>query len=154
MRAGFSLIEVLVVLVLLGIMAAVSVPAFRGLQEEDPAVETARELRELLTRVRATAIERGESATLALDPEGSRFRVTVGSEGAPEDLAEGRLQREAPLYPTPGARYLRLRFTPSGAVFGDSIVVAGGPRALVVGADRWTGEPYVRWSGEADVRAR
>lgn len=154
MRAGFSLIELLVVLVLLGITAAVSVPAFRALQEEDPALETARELRELLARVRATAIERGQTATLALDPGGGRFRVTVGGEAAPEDVAEGRLLLEAPLYPTPGARYVRLRFTPSGLVFGDSIVVTGGARAIVVGADRWTGEPYVRWSGEADVQAR
>lgn len=102
MRAGFSLIELLVVLVLLGIMAAVSVPAFRGLGEEDPALETARELRELVARVRAAAIERGQTATLALDPEGGRFRVTVGSEAALEEVAEGRLQ-------------LELRFSQDGA---------------------------------------
>ncbi len=144
-KRGFTLVEVLLVLVILGITATVAVPAFGRLTARDEAAESSRELLELLRKVRGTAIDRGVATTLTLDPGTGRYWVSAGSKDGREDLAAGTLSLTTQLTLATRAPRVRWTFAPTGAAYGDSVFVRGpSGLAVVVGADPWTGELYAR----------
>ena len=143
-RRGFTLVEMLLVLVILGITAGVAVPAFGRLTEKDETAEAARELETLLRRARTTALERGRATTLSLDPASGRFELSLGG-AEREGPAAGILNLEAAELLAPAGRArLRWTFAPDGPAFGDSVAVRGPSGTLLVGVERWTGEPYAR----------
>lgn len=132
---GFTLVEILVVLAILGITAAAVAPALARVTADDPTSRTARAVEQLLSGAQTSALERATPLSLVMTEQG-RWWIR-GSQDATIDsgtimLAEGtRLQ-------SPGAR-LTFRFSATGAVDGDSLAVIGptGARALIL--DRWTG---------------
>jgi prepilin-type N-terminal cleavage/methylation domain-containing protein len=98
-RAGVTLIELVVVLTMLGIAAALALPAFQ-LADEPSSPEHAR------SRARLLALTRGETVALEQYADG---RWSVFSDRDGESLADG--QTDAPAAP------LRLRITPLGTCF-------------------------------------
>lgn len=133
---GFTLVEILVVLAILGITAAAVVPALARVTDEDGATRTARALEHVLMTARTTALERARLVDLTLVTEQGRWRMRFRDGTA---LDSGTIELEE------GSRILgtvprpTFRFAPNGVVDGDSLLVLGpgGARALVV--DRWSG---------------
>lgn len=92
-RSGFSILELLVVLTLMAILAAISVPALRRWQATLPLEQSAAAIQQLAARVRLGALRSGRPALLTLDSSGILFTPTVSSpanrEVLPLRLPEG-----------------------------------------------------------------
>lgn len=82
MRRGFSLVELVVVLVLLGITAALSAPALTSALDRDESHASVREVRTLLEDSRSLALERGARVDLVIDAENARYWVMAGDDSA------------------------------------------------------------------------
>lgn len=65
-RAGFTFIEILIVMVIIGIVAAVSIPRLRGSQNSLNVRSARAAMQTLVAKTRAAAIQRGCAATLHL----------------------------------------------------------------------------------------
>ena len=138
-RTGHTLVEMVVTLAIVGIMAATVAPALRVARDDDARRGT-RAVVALLEAARATAATRGVAVTLVVDVSTLRAWVTPG-DGAPTidagtiDLGDaGTLQARA--------RRARWTFMPTGAAFGDAIVVSDAGRAVRIAVDPWTGEVH------------
>jgi type II secretion system protein H len=64
---GFTLVEILVVLVLMSLVTALAIPAFSGSSRSLQARETARDLYQVLRRARSDAISAASPVRLLLD---------------------------------------------------------------------------------------
>jgi prepilin-type N-terminal cleavage/methylation domain-containing protein len=86
-RRGFTLVEILVVLILMGLIAGLVAPALIAPRTND---DPASRVRELVRSSRVVAIRRGELVRLSLRPTG--YWEVVGMASAPPDvIARGRL---------------------------------------------------------------
>ena len=138
---GFTLAEIVVVLALLGIMAAVAVPAFTRLDAEDDATRGAADVVRVLHAARRMALERAVTATVLVDPTNRHYWVSLGDSTGQADSGTLDLARGVTLLgPVPRARFV---FQPNGAVVGDSLFLRGPARTAVVTVDRWTGDVHV-----------
>lgn len=130
---GYTLAELLVVLAILGIMAAAAVPALGVWLNGEPTAEEA--VADLLRDARAVALETARPVTLTLDPATGGWLL----EREPDEPVEGRLELgEAELLNT-NPRVV-VRFGPTGGAEGGPIQVRREDWLIVVRADRWTGE--------------
>jgi prepilin-type N-terminal cleavage/methylation domain-containing protein len=77
---GFTLIELMVVVVIIAVLAAVSVPLFVGKMRERRSQQTALQLASLYRDARMRALGRGAAVLVAYD--GSNWQVREGIEGA------------------------------------------------------------------------
>ena len=72
-EVGHTLWEVLLALALLGAIAGLVAPSIRFVrQADDEVIRATRDLTAVLERARLTALERGTSIDLRLDPSGGR----------------------------------------------------------------------------------
>src|SRR2546425_4268965 len=90
-RAGFTLIEMLVVLVLMGLAVALVAPALFPARHDESA------LKALLGSARAAAARREQVVYVRIDPAG-RWRMEGNAAALAETLAAGRLD---PIFSTP-----------------------------------------------------
>ena len=134
-RRGFTLFELMVVLVLLAITSAAAVPAFLGDRLTTPERRVATSIAAALTRTREAARESGSAATLVLAPADGRFWITTR-----DSLASGVAPvTSATKIVGAATERLECRFDPSGPATPCSITVRNG-RALTVQVDAWSGE--------------
>jgi prepilin-type N-terminal cleavage/methylation domain-containing protein len=144
MRAGFTLVEVVIVVLILGVIGAVTVPAFRAVAGRDEVTVVADELALLLRRLRLSALERGATVELVIDPESGRYWSWIHGGAASEpfvagviDLPEGiRLEANSPR--------VGFTFRPAGPPQAGFVGVTGAGSGAVVRVDPWTGDPSVR----------
>jgi len=136
MNRGFTLVEVLVVLVILGITAATVVPALARATEDDDLSRATRDVERVLVTARRTALERAAPVTVTVVPESGRYWVHRMDGTA---LDSGTVALDGGLRMVSSTRRPRFQFNPLGTADGDSLLLlgAGGARALAI--DRWTG---------------
>lgn len=134
-RLGATLLELLVVLLIMGISAAVVAPALPRSSESGSPDELETEVRQLLHRARMTALERGESVTLRVEPAGHGY--SIETERSLTRLVEGT-------FSVPDGMQVRigsgaLTYDPTGGAVGGplSIIATAGLRTLVI--DPWAG---------------
>ena len=140
-RAGFTLVEVAVVLAILAVVAAAAAPALTGLRARDATTAAADEVARVLRRARATALEQGAPVVVVIDPESGRYWVDreEGEERRP--LAEGVLPLETVRLVAATSR-VYFRFEPGGAIGGEPLEVRGA-RTLRIDVERWKGGLHV-----------
>ncbi len=139
-RAGFTLAEILVVMVVIGIVSAAVAPALVRGARPHPADAAAGEIRDLLAGARRTAVRRGTPVVVELDARTGRYRVDAEpGDGPPaKPIAEGVLRLPEGVAGDAGTR--RFTFGVLGAGQGGEVVMKGGGRTAAVSIDPWTGE--------------
>jgi len=138
---GFTLVEVVVVLAILGITAAAVVPALGRIAPDDELTRTARRLDALLTSAQRTALERAVPVEVAFVPELDRYWIRLGDSVM---LDSGAISGETAVRLWSTAARPRVRFGPHGIVDADSLALLGPSGAAAVTIDRWTGALHVQ----------
>ena len=138
MHRGFTLLELLVVLVLLAITAAAAVPAFLGDAARSPEQRIAVALAERLIAVRDAARESGSAATLVLSLTDGRYWITTRDSATSGVLPVTDGVTIAGDGAAGGAR-IELRFEPTGPTTAVAVTVHGS-RTVTVRTQAWTGE--------------
>ena len=136
---GFTLLELMVVLVLLALTAAAAVPAFLGNRALAADERVARLIADLLTQTRDAARTSGAAATLVLtapiDQIGGRYWITTRDSSSTGLLSLPNGVRVTGLA---NAR-TQCRFDPAGPATACAITVHGA-RARTVRVNAWSGE--------------
>ena len=135
---GFTLLELLVVLVLLAITAAAAVPAFLGDAARSPEQRIAVALAERLIAVRDAARESGVSATMVLSPMDGRYWI-VSRDSATSGVLPMTGGVTIAGDGAAGSARIELRFEPTGPTTATAIAVHGS-RTITVRTQAWTGE--------------
>jgi len=133
---GFTIVEILVVLAILGITAAAVVPALARATEEDDVTRTARAVEHVLVAARDRALAHAARVEVALIPEQGRYWIR---DSGGQVLDSGTIALAGASRVQSGAVRPRFQFNADGTVDADSLLVLGaaGARALVI--DRWSG---------------
>nr|ALS89977.1 type II transport protein GspH [uncultured bacterium] len=155
-RAGFTLVEVFVVLIILGVMAAVAAPAFRTPPEEDDLTFATHQIEGLLKLARDSAVRGSTTVTLVIDSATTRaWLVGPFNENASESDAQAEihasdllagLQLGDPIVLPPGVRVqltktrARFSFGPAGAAFADSLELRSVLGNRLITINPWTGD--------------
>lgn len=133
-RGGFTLLELLVVLVLLAITAAAAVPAFLGESLSTPEQKTASALASVLAQAREAARASGAPATLVVSPSDGRYWITTR-----DSTAAGVLPLPGTIRLVgPSADRFECRFSPTGPAT-PLVVTVHGARDVPVRVEGWSG---------------
>lgn len=154
-RSGFTIIELIVVMVILAVMTGLAVPAFRAWVEEDDMTAATRRVQTLFRFARDSAVRSGTPLSVWIDSASARVwlvRVTLDSassappvnrtsNSAASAAADGQ---DLGLPPTVQLQLSRarasFRFAPSGAVFADTLTLATRDQSRRITLDPWTGD--------------
>jgi prepilin-type N-terminal cleavage/methylation domain-containing protein len=141
-RRGFSLLELVTVLLILGVVAGVTVPRLSRDAEISPVEEAASNLATLLRVAHRSALESAGHVTVRLVKGAWTITRAAGDSVAPLDSGVLRLP---PGVTIPGdSAGVSFRFFPYGGAEGDTVyALSADGAAVAVFVNRWTGEPHV-----------
>lgn len=135
-RGGFTLVELMLVLLVMGVAMAVAAPAFSAMLERNRAMATFHQLTASLAGARLAAVRMGRPVTLCPTLDGQRCRgdlvwddgwmayLDPGRGDQParrEDVIQHLDQRGAALAVRSSAGRHRIRFQPSGWASGANL---------------------------------
>lgn len=137
-RRGFTLWEMTMVFAVMSVTALFVIPAWTGRNDPPPATG-GDALVALLTSARRVAIDGRQLVQLHLDPRSGAYRVDTTGVAGTGLLAEGTIALDAfESFETDAVR-VRYEFSPSGASFGDSLLVRGAGETRLLALDPWSG---------------
>lgn len=139
-RAGFSLLEVAVVLGILAVAAGAAVPAFRRLIAEDDMTVATRRVQTLFQLARDSAVRGGAPVTVHVDSVSGLVWLHVRGVFNPADAAGTSLELPRGVRLELSQARARFTFAPSGAAFADSLLLRGPTATRLVTLDPWTGD--------------
>ena len=136
--SGVTLLELLIVLMLMGIIAALTVPTFRGGVSTTQLKSAAREVAAGLRLARGQAIARRAEAVLELDVTARAFRVLPDPRvhALPPGIEIKLFTAQSDLV---NDRVGAIRFYPDGGSNGGRVTLAAGERHYDVDVDWLTG---------------
>jgi prepilin-type N-terminal cleavage/methylation domain-containing protein len=137
-RAGFTLWELTMVLLVMAIAGLLAAPAFARFGMEQPP-GGADAMIGLLHDARKAAIDYDATVTLRLDPRTLKYQADTSGVNGFGTLAAGYLDLGLAQTLVSDQPRLQYVFRPTGAAFADTVVVRGGPVALIVRVDPWSG---------------
>ena len=137
-EAGFTLLEMLIVLGLLGMIAAVSLPLLRGGARTGLIERTAARLAADLTSTRLAAIKQNIASHLDFDLAANSYSGTprLTARAMPVEIPISVRTTESGPESPPLAR---IQFFPNGSSAGGRIVVGSGGQSRIITIDRLTG---------------
>lgn len=144
---GFTLVEVIVVIAILGIISATVVPAYRNLTYSDDLTEVSGRISAVLRNTRNAALSSATDLTLLADPGSGRYWVFADSGEASQGIeaswavAEGITVSSS----TPRPRFT---FRRNGQVESDSLLLRAGASTTVITVNTWSGEVEARRDGQ------
>ena len=133
---GFTLMEMVVVLAIVGITAAAVVPAMTRITSESGALSAARQLEQVLAAARTTALERAIATEVVVAPQLARYWVHAADSGT---IDFGLIELEQGVTLSSTAIRPHFRFAPSGTATADSLVALGPDAAVLLTVDPWSG---------------
>ena len=140
-RRALTLWEIATVMLIVAIVATLTAPAFVKLGEErDKTSEDV--LLKVLRDTRTLAIEHAVEATLIIDPENGHYRVDTTSSFGSGKVVEDTLRFSAAEGLESTLPRIRYVFRPTGAAFGDSVVLRGADSTRMLVIDTWSGMPH------------
>jgi len=137
-RRGYTLWELTMVLLVMTIAAMLAVPAFSDFGR-NPQPTGADAMLGLLKDARKASIDFNANVTLRLDPATLRYELDTSSVSGYGVLAAGTLDLGLSRTLITDQPRLQYVFRPTGAAFGDTVVVRGGPVPLTIRIDAWSG---------------
>lgn len=166
LRAGITLIELMVVFAILAFATVIAVPAFRSLLDEDDLTAATRRVEALFQLARDSAIRGGEPVTVVMDSVTGNVWLEVASVSDPfaePVVGQSPVRLAAPLrssgamfaeqvdsgeslrLPTSvridlGRARARFTFAPTGAAYADSLVLRSSLGERLITLNRWTGD--------------
>jgi prepilin-type N-terminal cleavage/methylation domain-containing protein len=139
MRRAFTLVEILIVIVLLGLMAAVAIPAFPHPPPLIPASAAADTIASLLDAVHHRAVDRGTTMVVLFDPATAHYWVRPSHPAGTDTAVDGVLTLPDGVT-LAGPLRARFTFDPTGTASGDRITMTDAlGHVAVVTVDPWTG---------------
>lgn len=150
-RRGFTIVEMVIVMVILGMMAAVAVPAFKRWVQEDEMTMATQTIESLFRLARDSAVRSGANVTVWIDSASSGVWLISEADSAALPQAgsvQGRVgvtPGESIGLPASVGMHLskgraRFAFAPSGAVFADTLELRSVMSSRVITLHPWTGD--------------
>ncbi len=81
-RGAFTLLELMVVVGIIGLVAAMSVPALLQLHRQAPMVKVIDDLREMAERARAGAVLKNTMTSMVFEPRSGKVQLVAGDNNA------------------------------------------------------------------------
>jgi prepilin-type N-terminal cleavage/methylation domain-containing protein len=141
-RPAFTLWEMTMVMAIMAIVATITAPALVRFGQDQPP-GAADKLVSLLHAARQTAIVDNVLVTVRIDPTTFNFEIDSASTTGAGTIATGKLELDPSQTLVTDAPRLQYIFSPSSAVFADTVLIRGGDRTVWVGVDAWSGETRV-----------
>ncbi|HKS06008.1 MAG TPA: prepilin-type N-terminal cleavage/methylation domain-containing protein [Gemmatimonadaceae bacterium] len=139
-RRGFTLWEMSIVLAISAVAALLVIPAWSNLGENQPP-EAGNMITSLLRDARRVAIANRQTVVVRVDPVSGMFRVDTAGAAGTGLYSDGTLTVNAWESLETDLARLTFVFRPTGAAWGDSVLVRGAEQTIVVSLNPWTGEP-------------
>jgi len=86
---AFTLIEIMIVVAILGIVMAISLPSINQVRKHAPMVQTVKALREVCSHARARAIFSGRTTQVVFRPYDRTFAISGGGSGGVSKRSKG-----------------------------------------------------------------
>jgi general secretion pathway protein H len=138
-RGGFTLIEMIVVLMILAVATAVTVPALRAPPVEDDFTIAMKRVDDMFRFARDSSVRAGLPLTIAIDSATGNVWL-LSDEDSSSGVAEGEpLDLPVGFSIELTKARARFRFLPSGAAFADSLTLRSNGATRIISVDPWSG---------------